>query len=106
MRKEPVADIVKWLEPRAIRGFLVMFISGFLLLLSEPVVCYTATAFRLKFILLILAGGNVMYFHWRLAPSIDQWDRIVPWQAEVVGAFSLVLWLSIVIAGRWTAYEF
>jgi len=104
MRRRPVADIIVQLEPWAIGGFVVMFISGFLLLLSEPLKCYTTLAFRIKVVMLILAAMNVWYFHKRLPDDRSQWDRQMPWRARMVGLFSLFLWLGIVIAGRWTAY--
>ena len=104
MKKTPVTDVLEQLEPWAIGGFSVMFVSGFLLLLSEPLKCYTTLAFRLKAIMLILAGLNVLYFHRKVMFNIQDWDRHMPWRAKMVGAFSLFLWLGIVIAGRWTAY--
>ena len=104
MREAPVADVVEQLEPWAIRGFVVMFISGILLVLAEPLKCYNTVAFRIKVGLLILAGLNVLYFHKRVIHNMDQWDHHMPWRAKMVAALSLVLWLGIVIAGRWTAY--
>lgn len=102
----PVARVVKMLEPWAIIGFSIMFISGFLLLLSEPLKCYTTIAFRIKVVLLILAGFNVWYFHSRLSKHMVEWETGggVPRRAKMVGLFSLILWFGIIIAGRWTAY--
>jgi hypothetical protein len=104
MRRRPVVDIIKQLEPVAIAGFVVMFVSGILLLLSEPLKCYTTLAFRLKVFMLLLAGLNVWYFHARIGSDWEHWDRQVPWRARIVGVLSLSLWLGIVVAGRWTAY--
>ena len=106
MRRERVSEIVSQLEPWAIGGFIVMFISGFLLLLAEPMKCYTALSFRLKIIMLILAGLNVWYFHAKVYPTVAEWDEAptLPWQARMVGILSLSLWFGIIIAGRWTAY--
>src|ERR1700684_246912 len=55
MREAPVTDVIKQLEPWAIGGFAVMFVSGSLLILSEPLKCYNTVAFRIKVVLLILA---------------------------------------------------
>src|SRR5580704_18988709 len=54
MRRERVSEIVSQLEPWAIAGFIVMFISGFLLLLAEPMKCYSTLSFRLKVVVLIV----------------------------------------------------
>jgi hypothetical protein len=106
MPRERVSEIVSRLEPWAMGGFIIMFISGFLLLLSEPMKCYTALPFRLKVIMLILAGLNVWYFHAKVYPTVAEWDQspVLPWRARMVGILSLTLWFGIIIAGRWTAY--
>jgi len=104
MREVPVADVIDQLEPWAMGGFAVMLVSGSLLILSEPLKCYNTIAFRIKVVLLILAALNVLYFHKRVMHNVDEWDQNMPWRAKMVGALSLVLWLGVVIAGRWTAY--
>jgi hypothetical protein len=104
MREAPVVDVIEQLEPWAIGGFAVMFVSGSLLILSEPLKCYNTVAFRIKVVLLILAALNVLYFHRRVMHNVDEWDRHMPWRAKMVGVLSLILWLGVVIAGRWTAY--
>ena len=104
MRRRSVADVLDQLEPWAIGGFIIMFISGFLLLLSEPLKCYMTLAFRIKVGMLILAGLNVWYFHSQLGRNRSAWDLQIPWRAKMVGLCSLLLWTGIVIAGRWTAY--
>jgi hypothetical protein len=106
MPDKPVSAILEMLEPWAIVGFGLMFVSGVLLLLSEPMKCYTTTAFRIKVVMLILASLNVWYFHSRVYRHPVEWDnaRVPPWTAKCVGLVSLSLWFGIIIAGRWTAY--
>lgn len=106
MKDEPITNLVEQLEPWAIGGFVVMFVSGSLLFLSEPLKCYNTLAFRFKVIMLILAGLNVWYFHRAVYPRLSEFDASVnpPWQLKMVGIISLVFWFGIIIAGRWTAY--
>jgi hypothetical protein len=106
MRSQPVSEVVEQLEPWAILGFVLMFISGGLLFFSEPLKAYTTLAFRIKMILIVLAGFNIWFFHRGIYKTIQQWDtaEILPWQARLVGFSSMVLWLGIIVAGRWTAY--
>ncbi len=101
-----VSAIVGPLEPWAIAGFMVMFVSGFLLFLAEPMKCFTTLSFQLKAIMLVLTGLNVWYFHAKVYPTVSEWDdaAVVPRSAKMVGAVSMVLWFGIIIAGRWTAY--
>ena len=106
MRRERVTEVVRRLEPWAIGGFVVMFISGILLFLGKPENYYATTVFRIKMMLVPLAGLNVLFFNKKVYPSVAQWDEraSVPWQARLVGFLSVTLWLAIIIAGRWTAY--
>ena len=106
MRRERVTDVIGGLEPWAMGGFVVMFLSGILLLLAEPLKAYSRLAFRLKVVMLILAAINVLVFHRGVYRTIAQWDEaeVLPWQAKISGYLSLILWLGIIIAGRWTAY--
>ena len=106
MRRERVADVIIRLEPWAIGGFFVMFISGLALFLGKPENYYTTLAFRIKMALIPLAGLNVLFFHKAIYPHVAEWDQrmVVPWPGRVVGVVSMTLWLAIIIAGRWTAY--
>ena len=105
-KRHPVSEIVGQLEPWAIPGFIVMFVSGLLLFISEPMKCYTTLAFRLKAVMLVLTALNVWYFHAKVYPGVAQWDQsaVPPRQAKMVGLVSMILWFGIIIAGRWTAY--
>ena len=108
MRRKRVTDIVGQFEPWATGGLVIMFTSGLLLLVSEPLKCYMTISFRFKAVMLVLAGLNVWYFHAKVFPSVAEWDEAAvspAWRAKMVGAFSLTLWLGIIIAGRWTAYK-
>lgn len=106
LRQRPMSQVVRQLEPWATLGFAIMFLSGSLLFLAEPMKCYTALAFRFKALMLILTGLNVFYFHAKVYPSVSEWEVVedTPWQAKTVGWLSIFLWFGIIIAGRWTAY--
>jgi hypothetical protein len=106
MRDVRVTEVVSRLEPWAIAGFAVMMLSGLFLFLGKPDNYYSTSAFKLKMLLLPLAGLNVLVFHRRVFPNVAQWDgdAIPPWQGRMVGAVSMSLWLVIIVLGRWTAY--
>jgi hypothetical protein len=106
MARERVSDVVTRLERWAIGGFIVMFISGLVLFLGKPENYYTTTAFRIKMLMLPLAGLNVLFFHKKVYPHVAEWNEsaAVPWQGRLAGFISMTLWLAIIIAGRWTAY--
>jgi hypothetical protein len=106
MRGERVTDVVSRLEPWAGFGFTVMLGSGLLLFLGKPETYYTTAVFRVKMLLLPLAGVNVWFFHRKVYTSVARWDEkaVVPWQGRLVGWVSIALWMAIIVLGRWTAY--
>ncbi len=106
MTRYRATEVINQIEPWAIKGFIVMFVSGTLLLLAEPEKCYTRTSFRLKVLMLILAGINILYFNKRVRSTLRECgqDVILPLRARAVGYVSMVLWLGIIFCGRWMAY--
>lgn len=92
--------------PVAWISFLVAGLSGIVLLASEAARAYENPAFWWKMFLLLLAGANPLIFHFTVFRRVNEWDRAaaVPWNARAAGAVSLVLWTSILIAGRAMAY--
>src|SRR5258708_26598865 len=107
MRSVPVSEVIRRLQPWTIAGFVVMVISGTLLFFSIPLRSYQNIFFRSKMLLLLLAGLNVWIFHSHVLPSAAAWDveGVPPRAARIAGAFSLVLWISIVVSGRMIAYN-
>ncbi len=101
-----MTELVARLEPWGIGGFVVMFVSGVLLFVGKPDNYYSTTAFKLKMLLLPLAGLNVLFFHKRIWPSVRAWDESAnaPLAARMVAIVSMSLWLVIIVLGRWTAY--
>ncbi len=59
-------------------------------------------AFRIKLILLVLAGINMLVFELIIARGTPNWDRgsSVPWSGKIAALLSLALWISIVFFGR------
>ena len=83
-----------------------MFLSGSLLIVSETVMLYGNFAFRLKLILLVIAGLNVLQFHTTVYRSVADWDSapVAPFRARLSGAISLSCWLALIAAGRVIPY--
>jgi hypothetical protein len=107
MMKTSVSEVEKKLLPWTIAGFVVMVITGVLLFYAIPVKTYLNIFFRIKSILLILAGINVYIFHTTIDRHKDQWDLAAkpPLPARIAGAVSLTLWSVIIVAGRMIAYN-
>jgi hypothetical protein len=63
-------------------------------------------AFLLKMGLMVLAGVNMLVFHFMTYPTVARWDVDVrpPLPARVAGGLSLTLWTGIVVCGRWIGF--
>jgi Family of unknown function (DUF6644) len=106
MKKTPVSVIFEQLRPWSLLGFVIMFLTGFLLFWSEPVKCATTPAFIIKMVLLAGTGLNALVFDRQIYPSVAGWDNTlkVPGRARFAGYVSMILWFGVIFAGRWTAY--
>jgi len=107
MRAVPVSEVLDRVLPWAIAGFVVMVISGMLLVLAIPLRSYQNLFFRGKMIMLVVAGLNAWLFHYRVYPKIagKSFDGIPPKAVRIAGATSLALWVAIVFCGRMIAYN-
>lgn len=106
LRSEPVAGVVERIVPWTLWGFTLMFVTGALLFSSEAVKLYHSPAFRIKLVLLALAGLNALIFHLTIYRSVGTWDpaAAVPVRARLTGLLSLAFWIAIIVAGRAIAY--
>jgi hypothetical protein len=106
LKEQPVSKLNRTLLPWAWCGFGLMVITGLLLFSSEATKLYNNGAFLLKMCLILLAGINALVFHTTIYQRVDNWDlaAVTPTAAKLAGAFSLVLWVGVIFAGRWIAY--
>ncbi len=106
LRRKPVSEMFAQFNPWLFAGFVVMIVTGLLLFSGDPVSFYSTLFFKVKMLMLALAGLNVVLFNATLGRRIDEWDQAprTPWKVKLCGAVSLVLWVSIVAAGRGIAY--
>jgi hypothetical protein len=106
MRNQSVSEVFGQLRPWMLGGFSIMFLTGSLLFSSVAVDAYSNTSFRVKMLLLLLAGINILVFHSTIDRRRHEWDKapIPPFQARLAGLLSLILWMSVIAAGRLFAY--
>ena len=107
LRSEPVSELASRLLPWAWIAFCIMAVTGTLLFTSDPAAHYCPnTPFRLKLLLIFLAGVNMSVFHLTTYRSVSKWDRAAepPVGAKLAGLFSILLWASVVVAGRWIGF--
>jgi hypothetical protein len=106
LRRRRVSEVLAQLNPWLFAGFTVMIVTGALLFAGDPVAFYSTIFFRVKMIMLLLAGINVLVFNWTVGRRVEEWDQGVsaPLGAKVAAILSLVLWAGIIAAGRGIAY--
>lgn len=107
MREEPVSEVFAQVKPWILAGFGLTFLTGGLLFWSYAAKCYNSSYFRVKMMLLVLAGVNVLVYHLTIDRRKSEWDRapVPPSQARMAGFLSLLLWLIVVAVGRLMAYN-
>jgi len=107
MRRRKASDVVGELNPWLMGGFLVMIVTGVLLFCGDPVAFYNSIFFKVKMLMLLLAGLNVWLFNATVGRKVAEWeiDAETPGRAKAAAVVSLVLWVAIVAAGRAIAYS-
>lgn len=103
----PAAEVTSQLLRITRLAFAVMVVTGVLIFYSNPVRYYHNIFFRIKVVLLIVAGINIWLFHGRIHRRVGDWqhDARPPRAARVAGAISLLAWAGIIITGRLIAYN-
>jgi hypothetical protein len=106
MKGEPVSRIAGRLLPWAWAGLTIQVVTGFCLFASEATRCFENKAFRIKMVMLVLAGLNALIFHQTVYRRVASWDEApaTPLGAKLAGCCSILLWFGIVAAGRWIAF--
>ncbi len=106
LREQMVSKLASRLLPWAWVGFALQVMTGSLLFASEATKCYGNPAFRIKMLLLLLAGANALVFHLSSFRRVTVWDNASasPIGARFAGAMSILLWFGIVAAGRWIGF--
>jgi hypothetical protein len=100
-----VSEWARRLLPWTWVGFGIQVVTGALLFSSEAAKMYVNPAFRLKMLLICLAGVQALVF--RLAGRrLAAWDEraTVPVAARIGGLVSMLLWIGVVAAGRWIGF--
>ncbi|MGI8835720.1 MAG: DUF6644 family protein [Pyrinomonadaceae bacterium] len=103
----PVSDTARHLLRWSRAGLVVVVPSGLLLFMSNAATLWTNPAFRLKMVLLAVAGVNAYLFHRWSFKTVMTWNSDVPTPARVKisAAVSLALWAGVISCGRFIAYS-
>jgi hypothetical protein len=104
-KERPFSQVASEMLPWTWVAFGVAALAGMLMFSSKALTYYGNIPFRLKMICLLLAGINMALFHWLGTRRLEAWDHgRPPLAAKLAGGASLLLWTTIVAAGRWIGF--
>ena len=94
------------LIPLTITGFVINLITGIGFLFGNPYRYAMNISFAIKFILIILAGINAIYFWKKVLPVLETVGEHedVPTGIKAIGFSSLALWTGVLATGRLIPY--
>lgn len=87
-------------------AFVVAAITGGLMFVAAATSYYDNVPFRIKLVLLVLAGVNMAVFHLTAYRAVHDWNLSLPTPqaARIAASLSLLFWVSVVVAGRWIGF--
>ena len=103
IRQRSVSNVSDLTLPWAKAGFGLNFITGCILFATHAIDMWTNTAFRVKMLLVIGAGLNILLFHFTSDRNVDEWGKgegHTPPSAKATAIASLILWFGIVAMSR------
>jgi hypothetical protein len=102
----PVSLVYRRLAPWMAAGFAMMFASGAAIFVGYATAAYGNTYFRVKLLMMLVAGVNAALFHLFTQRKLAGWDEWThpPAGARLAGAVSIASWVVVVLAGRMMSY--
>lgn len=105
-KRYSITTLSRELVPWSIGAFVIATITGLGMFITRAASHVVNPAFQWKMVLLLLAGINMAYFHFRVYKRVEQWhsSTATPTQVKVIGGLSLFLWSGIMLSGRWIGH--
>ena len=105
LRGHSITTLSRRILPWAWGAFVLQVITGGLLFSSEAAHMVRNPAFRVKMLLIVLAGVHALIFHLAAHRKMPAWSSATPpLTARMAGLASLLLWIGVVAAGRWIGF--
>jgi len=101
-----VARIVREVVPWTYAASVFSIITGAALFITRASSYADNRGFQIKMVLLVFAGLNMAVFHLITARGVERADEagITTGTSRFAGACSLLLWIGILLAGRWIGH--
>lgn len=104
-RAVPLAPLHRFL-PLAFIGFFINLITGICFFCHDPRVYAPNISFRIKMLLIVIAGLNALWFRLGVFLDLERWGPGIEASrlAKVISGLSIVIWLAVITAGRYIAF--
>jgi hypothetical protein len=105
-RNHAVTKLANEVLPWTWLSFVVAAITGALLFTGQAGAYASNLQFQMKMGLMVLAGLNMLLFHFITWRSVNAWNSSTPTPAaaKLAGLLSLAFWIGVVICGRWVGW--
>lgn len=83
-------------------AFAGAVVTGVLYFIANATTYWFNTAFRIKLLMILLAGINMLVFQLLTCRNVAAWDRNAPTTraARIAGALSILIWTTVIVLGR------
>jgi hypothetical protein len=105
-RQHPVSRITREVIPWTLTAFGLSAVTGAGMFMTRASHYIDNRAFQVKLVLLVLAGVNMAVFHLGTSRGLARWDTapVTSAASRLAGASSLLLWVGVMLAGRWIGH--
>lgn len=92
--------------PFVVLGFALNLITGVLFFYGDPGRYSINIGFQVKMVLVLIAGLNALFYHWKVSPVIHKLSAGAgtPLLAKCTAYTSLSMWFGVLLAGRLIPY--
>lgn len=104
LRHQALTELLPLLRQMAALGLLIALLSGTLLFSVQPAHYLSNNAFLLKMPLLFFALLNILLVHQLPAWQAALTNRPFGITLKICALISILLWLTVLLAGRWIAF--
>ena len=105
-RSHSVSRITTEVVPWTLGAFALSALTGAGMFITRAGHYADNRAFQIKLVLLVLAGLNMAVFHLGTSRSMARWDgtAVTTGASRFAGGSSILLWVGVMLAGRWIGH--